>query len=48
MALGKDTLYRYLGFLEDAFLIFPLPVAERSLRKRAISVSILILLRPAL
>jgi predicted AAA+ superfamily ATPase len=35
LALGKDTLYRYLGFLEDAFLIFPVPVAERSLRKRA-------------
>lgn len=35
LAVGKDTLYRYLGFLEDAFLVFPTPVAERSLRKRA-------------
>jgi predicted AAA+ superfamily ATPase len=35
LPLGKDTLYRYLGFMEDAFLIFPVPVAERSLRKRA-------------
>jgi len=35
LPLGKDTLYRYLGFLEDAFLIFPVPVAERSLRKQA-------------
>ncbi len=34
-ALGKDTLYRYLGYLEDAFLIFTVPVAERSLRKQA-------------
>jgi predicted AAA+ superfamily ATPase len=35
LSLGKDTLYRYLGFLEDAFLVFPIEVAERSVRKRA-------------
>jgi uncharacterized protein len=35
LALGKDTLYRYLGLMEEAFLIYLLPVAERSLRKRA-------------
>ena len=35
LTVGKDTLYGYLGFLEDAFLVFPTPVAERSLRKRA-------------
>jgi len=35
LALGKDTLYRYLGFLEEAFVVFTVPVAERSVRKRA-------------
>jgi len=35
LAVGKDTLYRYLGYLEEAFLVFPVAVAERSLRKRA-------------
>ena len=35
--LSKDTLYRYLGFLEESYLIFPLPVAERSIRKQAMN-----------
>ena len=35
LAVGKDTVYRYLGFMEEAFLIYLLPVAERSLRKQA-------------
>ena len=35
LPLGKDTIYGYLAHLEEAFLIFLLPVAERSLRKRA-------------
>ncbi len=34
LELSKDTLYRYLGHLEESFLIFPIPVAERSLRKQ--------------
>ena len=35
LPLGKDTLYRYVALLEESFLVFPVPVAERSLRKRA-------------
>jgi predicted AAA+ superfamily ATPase len=35
--LSKDTLYHYLGYLEDSYLIFPLPVAERSVRKQAMN-----------
>jgi predicted AAA+ superfamily ATPase len=35
LAVGKDTIYRYLGYMEEAFLIYLLPVAERSLRKQA-------------
>ena len=30
---GKDTLYTYLGYLEDAFLIFSVPVFTESLRR---------------
>ncbi|PWU13621.1 MAG: ATPase [Verrucomicrobia bacterium] len=37
LAVGKDTLYRYLGHMEEAYLIFLLPVAERSARKRAMA-----------
>ncbi len=35
--LSKDTLYRYLHYLEESFIIFLLPVAERSVRKRAMN-----------
>jgi hypothetical protein len=37
MGLSKDTLYNYLGYLEESFVVFPLPVAERSLRKQAVN-----------
>lgn len=30
---GKDTLYSYLTYLEDAFLIFPVPIFTQSLRQ---------------
>jgi hypothetical protein len=32
-SVGKDTLYEYLGYFEDAFLCFPLPLHEASPRK---------------
>jgi predicted AAA+ superfamily ATPase len=35
--LSKDTLYRYLGYLEEAYLIFALSIADRSLRKRSMN-----------
>ena len=35
--LSKDTLYRYLGYLEESYLIFPLSIADRSLRKRSMN-----------
>lgn len=37
LSLTKDTLYRYVDCLEESYLIFPLPVAERSVRKRAVN-----------
>jgi len=37
LALSKDTLYSYAGYLEESFVIFTLPVAERSLRKQAVN-----------
>jgi len=36
-AVSKDTLYSYLAYLEQSFIVFPLPVAERSLRKQAVN-----------
>jgi len=32
--VGKDTLYAYLSYLEDAFLIFTVPIFTESLRGR--------------
>jgi uncharacterized protein len=37
LSLTKDTLYRYVHCLEESYLIFPLPVAERSVRKQAMN-----------
>jgi len=33
--VSKNTLFEYLGYLEDAFLIFLLPIQELSIRKQA-------------
>ncbi len=35
--LSKDTLYKYLGYLEESYLIFPMHVADRSIRKQAVN-----------
>lgn len=32
--VGKDTLYSYLNYLEDAFLVFTVPIFSESLRHR--------------
>jgi uncharacterized protein len=37
LKLSKDTLYSYLGYLEESLVVFTLPVAERSLRKQAVN-----------
>ena len=37
LMLSKDTLYRYVSHLEESFVLFLLPVAERSLRKQAVN-----------
>lgn len=37
LALSKDSLYKYLSYLEESFVVFTLPVAERSLRKQAMN-----------
>ncbi len=33
--ISKNTLFEYVGYLEDAFLLFLLPKHERSIRKQA-------------
>jgi len=33
--VSKNTLFEYLGYLEDAFLVFLLPIQESSIRKQA-------------
>jgi predicted AAA+ superfamily ATPase len=33
--VSKNTLFEYLGYLEDSFLVFLLPVQESSIRKQA-------------
>jgi uncharacterized protein len=35
--LSKDTLYRYLHYLEESYIVFLLAVAERSIRRRAMN-----------
>jgi predicted AAA+ superfamily ATPase len=35
--LSKNTLYRYLANLEESYLIFMLPIADRSIRRQAIN-----------
>jgi uncharacterized protein len=35
--LSKDTLYRYLHYLEESYIVFLLPVSERSVRKQAMN-----------
>lgn len=37
IGLSKDTLYSYLGYLEESFVLLSLPVADRSLRKQAVN-----------
>lgn len=34
-SVSKNTLFEYIGYLEDAFLVFLMPKQERSLRKQA-------------
>ena len=35
--VGKDTLHEYLGYLEDAFLLFTMTVASSSIRTRQVN-----------
>lgn len=37
LVLSKNTLYHYVACLEESYLIFPLPIADRSVRKQAIN-----------
>jgi len=37
LGVSKNTLYHYLRCLEESYLLFTLPVAERSLRKQAVN-----------
>ncbi len=34
-SVSKNTLFEYLGYLEDSFLVFPVPKLSESLRKQA-------------
>lgn len=35
--LGKNSLYEYLGYFEDAYLLFAVPIFQLSLRKRQVN-----------
>jgi uncharacterized protein len=35
--ISKDTLYNYLHYLEESYIIFMLPIADRSVRKQAVN-----------
>jgi predicted AAA+ superfamily ATPase len=35
--VAKDSLYEYLGYLEDAYLLFAVPIASRSARVRQVN-----------
>ncbi len=37
MSLAKDTLYHYVRCLEESYLLFLLPIADRSVRKQAVN-----------
>src|SRR5205823_11272300 len=37
LVLSKNSLYNYIAYLEESFVVFPLAVAERSLRKQAMN-----------
>ncbi len=37
LGVSKDTLYNYVRYLEESFVVFLLPVAERSLRKQSVN-----------
>jgi predicted AAA+ superfamily ATPase len=37
LSVSKDSLYKYVGYLEESFVVFLLPVAERSFRKQSIN-----------
>jgi predicted AAA+ superfamily ATPase len=37
LKIAKDTVYRYLDILEESYILFYLPIADRSLRKRSIN-----------
>ncbi len=36
-SLGKNSLYEYLDYFEDAFLLFPISIFDLSLRKRQVN-----------
>jgi predicted AAA+ superfamily ATPase len=36
-SVGKDTLHSYLGYLEDAFLLYSLPIAADTERRRRVN-----------
>jgi predicted AAA+ superfamily ATPase len=46
--VGKDTLHEYLGYLEDAFLLFTMTVASPSIRVRQVNPRKCYLVDPAL
>lgn len=35
--VGKNSLFEYLDYFEDAFLLFPIPIYDLSLRKRQVN-----------
>ncbi|MBU0500356.1 MAG: ATP-binding protein [Gammaproteobacteria bacterium] len=37
IACGKNALHEYLAYLEDAYLLFPVPIYSRSIRKQQVN-----------
>ena len=37
LEVSKDTLYNYLRYMEESYLVFFLPIADRSVRKQAMN-----------
>jgi predicted AAA+ superfamily ATPase len=46
--VAKDSLYEYLGYLEDAYLLFAVPIASRSARVRQVNPRKIYLVDPGL
>lgn len=45
--IAKDTIYDYISYLEDAFIIFPIKIRSQSIRKQAVNPTKMYIIDPA-